>query len=66
MFCPQSCSDTGVYKFNAVSYGKPTPTHVQLIVRQNGQFVGMPVGYVIPAGQVEINGDTPAVQTTST
>lgn len=63
MACPQSCSDTGVYKFKAISYGKPAPMHVNLVARQNGQFTNIPVGYMIPAGQVEIVGDTPIVQT---
>lgn len=62
MPCPQTCSDTGIYKFKAISYGKPAPTHVQLMTRQNGQFQVMPVGYMIPAGQVEITGDVPVVQ----
>jgi hypothetical protein len=63
MACPQTCSDTGIYKFRAISYGKPAPTHVNLIVRQNGQFQNMPVGYMIPGGQVEITGVFPVVQT---
>lgn len=62
MTCPQSCSAVGVYKFTAKSYGKPLPTYVKLVGRQNGQFVDMPLGYLIPAGQVEITGDTPIVQ----
>ena len=49
MTCPTTCNAPGTYKFKAISYGKPAPTFVRLLARQNGMVVDQPRGYQFSA-----------------